>query len=78
MSRNVAESRWISLGTLNSEVIDLKEVREPFERNEDVASLTECTGLMPALPKDEAQDVSYASLYGIHKAAKPRPKYRRK
>lgn len=56
----------------------MKENRDPFEKTEDVASMTECTGLMPALPKDETQDVSYASLYGIHKAAKPRPKYRRK
>lgn len=56
----------------------MSEKREPFERTEDVASLTECTGLMPALPKDEAQDENYAGLYGVHKAAKPRPKYRRK
>ena len=53
-------------------------MREPFVKTEEVASPTECTGLMPALPKDEEQDVNYALLYGIHKAAKPCPKYRRK
>ena len=38
-----------------------------------VASGTECTGLMPALPQDEAQDESEAALYGIH-SAKEEPK----
>ena len=32
-----------------------------------VASATECTGLMQALP-DEAQDATEAALYGIHAA----------
>lgn len=38
-----------------------------------VASGTECTGLMPALPQDEAQDEAEAALYGIH-SAKEEPK----
>ena len=33
-----------------------------------VASATECTGLMPALPEDESQDEAEAALYGIHSA----------
>jgi hypothetical protein len=33
-----------------------------------VASATECTGLMPALPEGEAQDEAEAALYGIHAA----------
>ena len=33
---------------------------------EDVASATECTGLMPALPRSDAEDEAEASLYGIH------------
>ncbi len=33
-----------------------------------VASATECTGLMPALPDDAAQDAAEAALYGIHAA----------
>ena len=56
----------------------MKDPREPFIADKDVASLNECTGLMSALPKDEEQDVNYAQLYAIHKAAKPCPKYRRK
>lgn len=52
--------------------------RDPFENEENVASFTECTGLMPALPKDSEQDENYAALYSVHKAAKPRPKYRRR
>jgi hypothetical protein len=56
----------------------MKDPREPFAKADEVASVTECTGLMPALPEDEEQDVNYAELYGIHKAAKPCPKYRRK
>lgn len=56
----------------------MKKERDPFENAENVASLTECTGLMPALPKDLEQDQNYAELYAIHKAAKPCPKYRRK
>ena len=35
---------------------------------EPVASATECTGLMPALPENDAQDENEASLYGIHSA----------
>ena len=38
-----------------------------------VASSTECTGLMPALRADEAQDEAEAALYGIH-SAKDEPK----
>lgn len=45
----------------------------------DVASCTECTGLMPALPMDAAADASSASLYGIHAAKGARKRqYRRK
>lgn len=46
--------------------------RDPFFDAEQVASLTECTGLMPALPKDAQQDVNYAELYAIH-CAKRKP-----
>ena len=64
-----------------AEVRDMKKerkIQESFEKTEDVVSATECTGLMPALPKDEAQDINYAQLYGIHSAEKPCPKYRRR
>jgi len=43
------------------------------EETQVVASGTECTGLMPALPQDEAQDEAEAALYGIH-SAKEEPK----
>jgi len=33
-----------------------------------VASATECTGLMPALPDNGVQDAAEAALYGIHAA----------
>ena len=38
------------------------------EETQTVASATECTGLMPALPENEAQDEAEASLYGVHAA----------
>ena len=56
----------------------MQKKKNPFFETEDVASFTECTGLMPVLPKDGEQDENYAALYAIHKAAKPRPKYRRR
>ena len=38
-----------------------------FEEIEDVASFTECTGLVPALPlNDPAADEDLARLYAIH------------
>ena len=57
-------------GKLPREVMCLKleDHREddPFQGTEEVASFTECTGLMPALPRDDAADASSASLYAIH------------
>ena len=38
----------------------------PFYDLSKVASATECTGLMPALPQDEEEDENYASLYATH------------
>ena len=34
----------------------------------EVASNTECTGLMPALPRDAGEDANSAALYDIHRA----------
>ncbi len=45
-----------------------------FGEPQSVASGTECTGLMPALPPDDAADASSAALYGIHCAKGPRKK----
>ena len=36
------------------------------EESPGVASNMECTGLMPALPENDAQDEAEAALYGIH------------
>lgn len=50
-----------------------------FEGAEDVASATECTGLMPALPRDDASEAECAALYAIHRAKGARERrYRRK
>ena len=35
---------------------------------EDVASATECTGLIPALPRSGAEAEEAASLYAVHGA----------
>ena len=35
---------------------------------EDVASATECTGLIPALPRSGAEVEESASLYAVHGA----------
>ena len=49
-----------------------------FQENEVVASATECTGLMPALPQDDVSDENSASLYGIHDAKRLRGRQFRK
>lgn len=46
----------------------MDERKDPFYDVEQVASITECTGLMPALPQDGQQEASYAALYAIHNA----------
>lgn len=33
----------------------------------DVASATECTGLMPALPESAASEETVAALYAVHR-----------
>ncbi len=46
---------------------------------ENVASATECTGLMPALPPDDAAQAESAALCGIHDAKRSRKRlFRRK
>ena len=48
--------------------------KNPFNETEQVASMTECTGLMPALPQNQSQDVSSAALYAIHSAKRKKKK----
>ena len=50
----------------------------PFGETEEVASATECTGLMPSLPADEEADAACASLYAIHDAKDARKEQYRK
>lgn len=38
----------------------------PIRRVEDLASTTECTGLVPAAIQTPAQAENYAELYAIH------------
>lgn len=57
----------------------MDENREnPFYEVQDVASYTECTGLMPALPRSEEQDENLASLYAVHKGKRAHRRNRRK
>ena len=50
-----------------------------FGETGNVASATECTGLMPALPPDDAAQVESAALCGIHDAKRSRKRqFRRK
>lgn len=53
----------------------MSENREPFDGVDRVASFTECTGLIPALPQDEYQDVNLSELYATHKGKKSRRMY---
>lgn len=43
----------------------------------DVASATECTGLMPTPPANQAEAESYTDLYPIPQPPKPPQKHRR-
>lgn len=54
---------------------DDRRERDDSLAPETVASATECTGLMPALPRSDAGDAARASLYGIHAAKGARKRY---
>jgi hypothetical protein len=56
----------------------MTDSREPFFESEDIASATECTGLMPSLPQDQQQNINEAELYGVHKAKKPSKKSKKR
>jgi len=44
-----------------------KPCRDPFFQERDLASFTECTGLVPARSWDEEEDENYAQLYDLHR-----------
>ena len=56
------------------------ESKDPFDTVEDVSSATECTGILPALPMDDAPDAQQnaAELYAIHAPRKTKEKRKRK
>lgn len=60
--------------------MDRKDRRadEAPEDRAEVASATECTGLMPALPPDDAADEAAAALCAIHSGKGAREKLYRK
>ena len=45
-----------------------RKADDTFGVTADVASATECTGLMPALPENAKQDEAEAGLFDIHSA----------
>ncbi|MBQ2699535.1 MAG: hypothetical protein IJF65_00080 [Clostridia bacterium] len=49
----------------------MEKDRDPFYDIENIASATECTGLIPAQVEDEEQVENYARLYAVH-PVKPR------
>jgi len=48
-----------------------------FRESEDVASYTECTGLMPALPWTTEENINLSKLYSIHSGKVKRRKKRK-
>ena len=55
-----------------------KETQEwPCEAIEQVASSSECTGLLPAL-EDEPAEANQRALYDVHRAKHPGRMYRKK
>ena len=56
------------------------EGKNPFDEVEVVTSATECTGILPALPMDDAPEAqqSAAEMYAIHAPKKSKKKRKRK
>jgi hypothetical protein len=48
-------------------------VPDPFYDLNQVASFTECTGLMPSLPQNEEEDENYADLFATHDTHRKKP-----
>ena len=53
-----------------------KDRQDTFGEGETIASSTECTGLMPALPQNMEEDRDMAEMYRIHSAKKDGKKRR--
>jgi len=52
--------------------------KDTFGEIEEVASFTECTGLMPFVPDTDEEDRDLAALYGIHSGKAPGKRRRTK
>lgn len=50
---------------------DRKGAGAPAEAG-DVASCAECTGLIPALPRDDAEEAADRALWSVQPARRPR------
>ena len=55
-----------------------RKSEDPIFDVEKVASVTECTGLIPSLPQSESEDENYARLYATHSAKGTRKEQYRK
>ena len=52
----------------------MDEEKKLMEEELLAASMTECTGLMPAQPQTGAQEASLAALYAVQRPKRPRRK----
>ena len=55
-----------------------RDSHDTFGEGVNIASSTECTGLMPALPESMEEDRDMAEMYRIHSAKKDGKKRRTK
>ena len=56
----------------------MDEDKKRMEEELMAASMTECTGLMPALPQDGAQEAQLAALYAVQTAKRSRRRGKKK
>ena len=56
---------------------DADDKREPFDEQFNVASATECTGLIPTPPMAEPEVTSYSEIYDIPLADGEKPPHSR-
>ena len=57
---------------------EVSALKNAFDEHENVASATECTGLMAIPPEDMNEDTNLAELYSVHSAAERKLKCRKR
>ena len=57
---------------------EVRALKNTFDEHENVASATECTGLMAMMPRNMTEDENQAELYSIHSAAGKEMKCRKR